>query len=505
MPIARKDVLNKWVSPLACRVFIPGIFWVCFNLALSAAYADPLLVGTVGFSRGSNAAQQAGQTPRLLGKGSEIFQGDNIQTSERSFVIIDFIDGAKVTVRPNSSFSIDQYQAQAYPPAAHLSLHEGGLRAESGAIAKESPENFKIKTAAATVKAQQADYSIRLCNNDCQQEQNQAKDNFPEETARPTVVVARISDLKGEVSAIDTSDPKAPNRRLSIGAPLYAADRLVSKNDSYALMVFRDGEKITLQANSEMAITDYSYQQPDQPDHALYKLTTGGMRVLTGKIGKTNKEAFAVSTPVGTIGIRGTGFDLSCVGSCVNDQLPPTLSDTLLLESKLPGMYTHVWQGQIALVNAAGEFIFSMPESHYTANPNSKALAITGIPEMLFKNPFPRPVLDRSAVEKLFARVKRADVPSGLYVAVHRGHVLLDKNDPHEQEEASLNLGENEVAHAGKEKAWERLEKQNRFQQQDPYLSPLNTDAPSENKGIFSRLVDLESGAASGKFECSAP
>ncbi len=504
MPIVVKEALNKLIQGPVRRLLTPGVFWVCFSLAFPG-YGGSLVVGRVGFSRGGNAAQQTGQTPRLLGKGSEIFQGDHIQTSERSFVIIDFIDGAKVTVRPNSSFSIDHYQAQTASPAARLSLHQGGLRAESGTIARQSPENFQIKTAVATVKAQQADYSIRLCEHDCQQEQKQPGADLLMAKPLPTVVVARISDLKGEVSASNASDPSAPNRRLSIGAPLYAEDRLVSKNDSYALMVFRDGEKITLQANSEMAIADYSYQQPDQPDHVLYQLTTGGMRVLTGKIGKTNKKAFAVTTPVGTIGIRGTGFDLTCVGSCVNAQQAPALSNELLLTGQPTGMYTHVWQGQIALVNAAGEFVFNMPESHYTATPNSKALAIDGIPEMLFKNPFPRPVLNQTAIEKLFASTKRANVPPGLYVAVHRGHVLLDKNTIAGPEDAHLNLGANEVAHVGDGKTWERLENQKRFQQQDPYLSPMNPASRSKKEGIYSGLLDPESAATSGKFECTTP
>ncbi|MGZ8240456.1 MAG: hypothetical protein ACXWTK_02955, partial [Methylobacter sp.] len=88
---------------------------LCLSIGLAVAlpvYADPQAVGHISFVKGSNAAQQPGAAPRILGKDTEIFQGDNIQTTERSFVIIEFSDGAKVTVRPDSNFTIDHYDGK---------------------------------------------------------------------------------------------------------------------------------------------------------------------------------------------------------------------------------------------------------------------------------------------------------------------------------------------------------------------------------------------------------
>ena len=76
------------------------------------AFAESQAVGHINFAKGSNAAQLPGASPRILGIGAEIFQGDNIQTTESSFVIVEFTDGSKVTVRPNSNFSIDHYDSQ---------------------------------------------------------------------------------------------------------------------------------------------------------------------------------------------------------------------------------------------------------------------------------------------------------------------------------------------------------------------------------------------------------
>lgn len=462
-----------------------GLFFLLALVSLPI-HAEPKAVGKISFARGSNAAQQPGAAPRILDKGAAVFQGDNIQTTERSFVIIEFNDGAKVTVRPNTSFSIDNYESQSATPKARLALHEGGVRASSGAIAERNPDNFQIKTDLATVNAQQADYSVRICRDDCQQEQNQQTDAAPEKT--DPNVVARISDIKGEVYAANRgNNGNAKERQLSLGSPLYNEDYLHSEKDSYALMVFRDGEKITLQPASEMAIAHYSYQRPNEKDRALYRLTTGGMRVLTGSIGKANKDAFAIDTPVGTIGIRGTGFDLSCVGACVNNQ--PINPGQIRLEQPA-GLYSHVWQGQIALVNDSGEHLLTMPNSNYVANRNTDALDLPGMPPMLFNLPVPRPDMDRSNLQQLFGASRQKDAPAGLYVAVHKGRAQLNPNAPAADKKGRLVLGKNEAGYVNSKKGMARLAQQQRFQTRDPYS--LTTEPGDKRE--HPNLTELPSG-----------
>ncbi len=457
----------------------------------SSAHSAPLAVGKISFARGSNAAQQAGSAPRILGNGAEIYQGDNIQTAERSFVIIEFVDGAKVTVRPNSNFSIDQYQAQANHPQATLSLHEGGVHTESGEIAKNSPDNFEIKTDSATIKGQQANYSVRVCHEDCLAEET-ALDKTISKAKPAASVVARIADIKGEVFVSNRNDGNNQQRRLSLGAPLYSEDYIRSGKDSYVLMVFKDGEKITLQAESEMAIADYHYQQANEKNHALYRLTTGGMRVLTGSIGKTNKEAFAIDTPVGTIGIRGTGFDLVCQGDCQTTQ---AVKQADIKNHPQNGLYSYVWQGQIIIVNDAGEFELAMPNSNYLPNRNSAAIDFTGLPELLKNNPFPRPDTDNANLQALFAAIKQRGVPPGVYVHVEKGHVQL------KMQGKTLDLGKNETAYTNQQEVL-RLEEQQEFQQEDPYLQPLDKNQAEKQVGIYSQLSDGDDITANANYQC---
>ncbi len=239
--------------------------WLCLLAVALPVHAGPEVVGHVSFAKGSNAAQQPGAAPRILGKDTEIFQGDNIQTTERSFVIVEFTDGAKVTVRPNSNFSIAHYDNQSADKNAQLVLHEGGVNATAGDISKGKPEGLQIKTPTATIKpsSDKAELAIRVCDEVCEKNAQEAA----EKKARTEdSIVARVTDLKGEVVAIKRADKTAKERPLSIGKPLYNSDALYSEKDSYALAVFPDGQKITLRADSEMDITQYHYKIKDKKD-----------------------------------------------------------------------------------------------------------------------------------------------------------------------------------------------------------------------------------------------
>ena len=48
----------------------------------------------------------------------------------------------------------------------------------------------------------------------------------------------------------------------------------------------------------------------------------GGLRAVSGFIGKRNRRNYAMRTPVATIGIRGSSYDLYCQGTCVDPDGP---------------------------------------------------------------------------------------------------------------------------------------------------------------------------------------
>lgn len=91
----------------ACRALLT----VTLLAASTALFAAP--VGQVEFAQGLASAQQKGQTPRFLNKGDALQEGDVLNTGAKGFAIIVFPDGSKMTLRPNTTFAIDQFNAAA--------------------------------------------------------------------------------------------------------------------------------------------------------------------------------------------------------------------------------------------------------------------------------------------------------------------------------------------------------------------------------------------------------
>jgi len=128
--------------------------------------------GMVVASRGEVIALSNGGS-RELKQGDFIYEKDEILTSGRSFAVLQFTDGAKVTVRPDSTLIIEQYlYAGGDDDAATLNLVSGGLRVITGAMAKTNPENYKVKTPVALMGVRGTEFSIMLCGDEiCAEDQ----------------------------------------------------------------------------------------------------------------------------------------------------------------------------------------------------------------------------------------------------------------------------------------------------------------------------------------------
>ena len=84
-------------------------------------------------------------------------EGNTITTKSQGFVVLQFYDGARVTVRPNSTLVIAQYSEE-----VELDLVSGGLRIITGAITKNNPENFRVSTKTALMGVRGTEFSIQL-------------------------------------------------------------------------------------------------------------------------------------------------------------------------------------------------------------------------------------------------------------------------------------------------------------------------------------------------------
>lgn len=98
----------------------------------------------------------------VLDQGNPVNEGDTIITAPRSFAVVQFYDGGKLTVRPNSEVTITTYQDE----DAQIDLVMGGLRIVTGVIAKNNPDNYNVKTPVALMGVRGTEFSIMLCGED---------------------------------------------------------------------------------------------------------------------------------------------------------------------------------------------------------------------------------------------------------------------------------------------------------------------------------------------------
>ena len=133
---------------------------VIFTSGLQAADGTATLVA----SRGEVTANSA-DVERSLTQGDSVYVEDQVTTGDKSFATLQFIDGAIVTVRPNSKIIIEQYVFNGGDEdAATLNLLEGGLRIITGAMTKSHPESYKVKTPVALMGVRGTEFAVMLCD-----------------------------------------------------------------------------------------------------------------------------------------------------------------------------------------------------------------------------------------------------------------------------------------------------------------------------------------------------
>jgi adhesin transport system outer membrane protein len=123
---------------------------------------------------------------------------------------------------------------------------------------------------------------------------------------------------------------------------------------------FPDGTSITLTQGSWLHLENASFDESaPESDQLVVRLVKGGLRAVTGRLGaRGNPDAFEVRTPVGSIGIRGTEFEMIyCeAGDCDPALLAPLPEQARSRIEQDGGLYYSVSTGAIAFRNTAGEF-----------------------------------------------------------------------------------------------------------------------------------------------------
>ena len=385
------------------------------------------------YTRGAVTMQELnGSGARLVAKNEVVLRGEIIKTGPRSFTIIKLKDGTRMTIRPNSSFSVEQFNPKKDSTAsAILRLFRGGLRTITGYISKQNPNGYKLRTNVATIGIRGTEFDVRLCQDDCANENNKLKKSRDEHIDK---TIARAVFVRGDLSA---KLAEGATRTLKAGSAIFEGDTLITKTSSYAILIFRDKSRISLQANTVFRVDEMKFSEKSaEKTTALFSLLRGGLRAVTGLIGKFHPKKYSMRTRVATIGIRGTGYDLMCTGECA--VIDPKIKIQVTHLDGANGLYAHAWHKTIDF----GDQVLTENQAAFKLNKTSKAQVLPSIPKFFLENKVPKPDTFKVDESLLFSKTDAEDAPPGLYVSVTEGEVNVKARG----EDITLHPGESAYA-----------------------------------------------------------
>ena len=169
--------------------------------------------------------------------------------------------------------------------------------------------------------------------------------------------IGAVSRIQGEASA--TRD--GATRRLGLNTSVFLKD-VVSTGETARLEVtFADNTRLTLGEKAKLTLDTYVFNPAAGSGTIKFGLV-GAMRFLSGQVSKLANSDVSVTTPVASLGIRGTEF----WGGPIDNQ----------------ALGVFLIEGAVSVSNAAGEQILSRPgQGTNIATPGSAPGSVTVWPQ----------------------------------------------------------------------------------------------------------------------------
>lgn len=194
--------------------------------------------------------------------------------------------------------------------------------------------------------------------------------SFPHVYAQNLQPAGRVLIVAGTAN-VERAGKQIP---LSAGSAVENGDTLSVADKSTLQVRFTDESVVALRANSQFKIENYKFDRNADTDRSVMGLLKGGMRTITGLIGKANNKNYLVQTATSTIGIRGTHF---AVVSCNNDCARADRT------AEANGTYGTVTDGRISVSNSSGVAEFGQQDFFYVSAPSAPPVRLLVPPAVL--------------------------------------------------------------------------------------------------------------------------
>jgi hypothetical protein len=182
-----------------------------------------------------------------------------------------------------------------------------------------------------------------------------------------------VTHLSGTLSA---QRSEGSVRILAQNSEVNPGDVLTTQRDSYAQINFTDGSSLTMRPNTQIKVEQYNFAQDrPQDDNSFLRLIKGGLRTVTGLVGKRgDPDAYKIGTNSATIGVRGSSGDTidNSTGSC--EGVTPGCE-------KLPaGVYHTTYTGSYIMQNEGGTQLIGEGQFGFARDGKTRPVMLPGDP-----------------------------------------------------------------------------------------------------------------------------
>ncbi|OOV86969.1 FecR family protein [Oceanospirillum linum] len=125
-------------------------------------------VGTITLALGRAIIEKPDGERLKASTGDNLYPGDSLTTYSSGYLHLRFVDNALLSMRPESTLSIDTYNYDPNSPelsAVRFNLKEGMARSVSGSAAKHDHQKFRLNTPIAAIGVRGTDFTV-LANQD---------------------------------------------------------------------------------------------------------------------------------------------------------------------------------------------------------------------------------------------------------------------------------------------------------------------------------------------------
>lgn len=181
----------------------------------------------------------------------------------------------------------------------------------------------------------------------------------------PAALAAPAGEITHLSGTLSVKRADGSTKLLAVKSQVQEGDTLTTEQETYARVKFVDGGEVVMRPGTQVKIESFSYNAAKpESDSMFLSMLKGGLRAVTGLLGKRSREKVTFSTATATIGIRGTHLGmLQCQGDC--DNVPTTTG-----KPPQDGLHLDVADGAISVSNKAGERLLNAGEFGFVRSAN---------------------------------------------------------------------------------------------------------------------------------------